>query len=331
VREYVAFTILATFAAASLAVRRRYATVQVHNPPDFLIVAALLPKLLGARVILDIHDFAPELFALKFEGRRGARLAERILHRVERLATRLADAVVTVHEPYRRALETRGVPRDKITIVLNSLDEALLPDGPAPAANGFRVVYHGTVTPHYGVDLVVEAAAAIADDVPDLTLGLYGDGPALQDVLARADTLGVADRLDAPGWLAQRDALARLPGASVGVVANLPIDRNQDAMPTKLFEYVAMGIPAVACDLRAICEHFSEDEVAFFRAGDADDLARVLLEVARDPEAAAQRAAAARRRYEAYRWDAQARRYVDLLARLGDRRGPSAATAEALP
>jgi hypothetical protein len=42
--EYVAFAGLATLQLAWLALRRRPTVVQVHNPPDFLVFAALLPK-----------------------------------------------------------------------------------------------------------------------------------------------------------------------------------------------------------------------------------------------------------------------------------------------
>ena len=59
--------------------RRRYAIVQVHNPPDFLLLAALGPRLLGARMILDVHDLAPDMFNMRFGGRRGAATAEWIL------------------------------------------------------------------------------------------------------------------------------------------------------------------------------------------------------------------------------------------------------------
>ena len=47
--------------------------------------------------------------------------------------------------------------------MLNSLDESLLPEtAQQPAVDPFRIVYHGTVTPHYGVDLVVQAFAQVA-------------------------------------------------------------------------------------------------------------------------------------------------------------------------
>ena len=73
-REYLGFTFLASFRAALLAVDRRYDVVHVNNPPDFLIVSAFVPKLLGARVIFDVHDLAPDMFAMRFGRRPAARL-----------------------------------------------------------------------------------------------------------------------------------------------------------------------------------------------------------------------------------------------------------------
>jgi glycosyltransferase involved in cell wall biosynthesis len=318
-QEYLGFTVLATAKLAALAVRNRYRVIHVHNPPDFLILAALAPRLLGARVVFDVHDFASELFAVRFEGQRGSGAMVRLLQLVERLATRFASAVVTVHDPYRRALELRGVPPDKITVVLNSLDERLLPSASATATaqEGFRVVYHGTITPQYGVVLLVEAVARVALDVPSVTLEIYGDGDALPQVRARVNELGLSDRVHLSGrFLPHSEVLERIRSASVGVVCNLPIERNEAAVPTKLFEYAVLGVPIATADLIAIREYFSPREVRFFLAGSSDALAEALLEIAEAPAGAKARASAARRRYEDYRWELSARRYVDLLESL---------------
>jgi glycosyltransferase involved in cell wall biosynthesis len=317
-REYLGFTALATAKVAALAARRRYGVIHVHNPPDFLMLAALPPRLFGASVVFDVHDLAPELFAMRFRGRTGFGTIDRALRLVERLATLAATAVITVHEPYRRALEARGVPSEKITVVLNSLDERLLPAAAALAVpNSFRVVYHGTIAPHYGVELLVEAAARSAPDVPNLRLEIYGDGDALPTVRSRVEALDLSDRVHVAGhFLPHREVLERVGSASAGVICNLPIELNKAALPTKLFEYAALGVPIVTADLPAIREHFSPQEVRFFRAASADQLAEALRDVAADPEAAKARASAARRRYEEYRWPVSARRYVALLERL---------------
>jgi len=134
---------------------------------------------------------------------------------------------------------------------------------------------------------------------------------------ARVSELGLSDRVHLSGrFLPQPEVLERVSSASVGVICNLPEERNQTAIPTKLFEYARLGVPIATADLLAIREHFSADEVRFFRAGSADDLADALREIASSPEAAQARADAARQRYESYAWPVSARRYVELLDRL---------------
>jgi glycosyltransferase involved in cell wall biosynthesis len=313
--EYLGFTLLASLCVAARTMRRRYGVVHINNPPDFLIVAAVVPKLLGARVILDVHDFSWEIFSQRFEGRKAAVL-KRPLRLIEKLASRFADHVITVHEPYRRALIERGVAPAKISVVMNSVDETLLPTTPAePRSEGFRVVYHGTVTPHYGVDLLVEAASRAVDDVRDLRLEIYGSGDAVPMVRARAQALGMAERTALSGRYVPHAEILRLVGsASVGVIPNLPIRLNEHALPTKLFEYVALGVPVVCADLPTLREHFSDEEILFYRAGDAQALAAALVTVAGDQAGATARAAAARRRYQAYRWPISAERYALVLA-----------------
>jgi glycosyltransferase involved in cell wall biosynthesis len=258
---------------------------------------------------------------MRFANRAGGML-DRALRLVERWSARACDAVVTVHEPYRAELAAHGIPREKISVVMNSLDESVLPHGEAAARrDGFRIVYHGTVTPHYGVDLLVDAVAIARRTLRDVRLEIYGAGDALRDVEERAQKHGLDGAVTiVPRFLRQDEVLRAVQGASVGVAPNRPTRLNRFALPTKLLEYAAMGIPAVAADLPTIRGHFSEDEITFFEPGDAASLARALEQVGADAEAAARKAEAARRRYDAYRWEHSARTYTDLLAELARRR-----------
>jgi len=161
-------------------------------------VAGLLPKLLGARLIFDVHDLSDDMFAMRFGDRPGRQLAQRALRSLERLAVRSADAVITVHEPYRRELIARGAPPEKVRVVMNAVHTELVPPTlrePARDAEGFRVVYHGTLTPHYGLEAVLEAAALAASEIPDLRLELYGSGDARTTLEQQAAALGIDDRV----------------------------------------------------------------------------------------------------------------------------------------
>ena len=135
-------------------------------------------------------------------------------------------------------------------------------------------------------------------------------------MIERAETLGIGDAVWAsPEPLLQRDVLREIQSATVGVVPNLPLRLNRFALPTKLFEYVALGIPVVSADLPTIRAHFSDDEITYFRAGDPKSLASALVSTIQDPDAAKARALAARVRYEAYRWPVNAARYTGVLRR----------------
>ena len=309
----------AAFATLKLADRRRYDVIQVHTPPDFLLAAAFAQRARGARLVLDVHDLSSDMFAMRFGKGPGAQMAERMLRLVERTATRLADAVITVHEPYRTELERRGTPAQKVAVLMNSVDEEQLPttNGTPSETGAFRVVYHGTITPPYGVDLLVSAAAKAAARIPNLALEVYGEGDGLAAVERLAAKVGPAGLLHANGrYLPHREVLARVSGAAVGVIPNRPTQLNRFALSSKLFEYVALGIPVAVAELPTLRAHFSDDEVRFFRAGDDSALAEALIDIAANPDDARRRAQNARSRYEAYSWPNQAQRYVALLDRL---------------
>jgi glycosyltransferase involved in cell wall biosynthesis len=244
--EYVGFTLIATLAVARRTIGRRYGVVQVHNPPDFLMLAALLPRLLGARVLFDVHDLSSDMFAARFERKPAAGLIDGMLRSIEKWATRVADAVITVHEPYRQELVARGVPAGKTSVVMNSFDEGLRPanNGRPQMRSDFRIVYHGTVTPSYGVDLIVEAAALLLGELPQLEVAIYGEGDSLEEVRVRGEQLGITGHLYISGrYLPQTEVLEHVSVADVGVIPNIANRLNRFALSSKLFEYVALGIP----------------------------------------------------------------------------------------
>lgn len=322
-REYVGFAAFATVTVARRHLRRRYNVLHVHNPPDFLIVAGLLPKATGAGLVFDIHDLSSDMFEMRFGSGAARSLAERVLRGIERAAAQAADAVVTVHEPYRLELVRRGVPERKTAVVMNTVDERLLPLENAQCDDDrFRIVYHGTVTPHYGLDLLLEAFSRVAGKVQESSLEIYGDGDAVPALRAQAQELGLGDRVFIGGkHLPHREVLRAVRGASVGVIPNRPIKLNRYALSSKLFEYVVLGIPVVAASLPTLRAHFSDDEVLFFEPGSPKSLSEALLAVARDPEATSRRRKAASARYfKEYSWETQARRYCDILDRVSGSR-----------
>jgi glycosyltransferase involved in cell wall biosynthesis len=315
--EYLAFTLLATIMLATAAARRTYDVVHVHAPPDFLVLVGLLPKLRGARLLLDIHDLSPHMYGARFDGWFAA-VVSRSLTIVELLACRVADQVVTVHEPYRAQLLDDGVDREKVTVVMNAVDHSLLANAQRDAAarsgssmNSFTLAYHGTLTAWYGVDLLLEAMVRLEDCLPDARALVLGDGDELEALRDLANSSGLAERVDfSGGYLPIEETLARVAKADCGIIPNLPSTLNRFALSSKLFEYVALGIPVVVSRLETLAAHFDPDEVTFFEPGDAASLAEAIRWVAEHPAEAEAKTAQAKARAEGYSWERNRARYL---------------------
>lgn len=320
--EYLAFGAWATAMVTLRHLRARYDVVQVHNVPDFLVFSAVVPKLLGASVILDLHDLMPEFFASRFGGDLRRPLARAVLFQ-ERLSTGFADRVITVTELWRRRLIQRGTPQDKVHVVMNLPDEQAYPtrepvirrhEGP------LTVVYHGTLTRRYGIDVLLMAFALARKRTP-LRLVIHGRGEYREDGIALAKDLGIDDAVTwSTGNLSTADLSALIGQGDIGVVPNRNDLFTDEILPTKLMEYVALGIPSVVSRTTAVESHFTDDMVRFAEPGNAEDLAAALVELANDPEQRSALASNAQRFSRQFRWADQAADYVALVDRLAQPR-----------
>lgn len=317
VSEYVGFMA----AAFGFCTRSpRFDTVVVANPPDFLIAAALPQRMKGARLVLDVHDLMTDLFSNRLGAHEGS-APMRVLSWLERASWRFADAVLTVHGPYAAEIRRRSGGTVCPSVVMNSADPALFqPRGSEPGPP-WVAGYHGSVLARYGVTDLVTAFAAVRVIDPDARLVMLGDGDGRDVVAAAAREAGVSDALELSGaMLPVEQVVERIPAFSVGVIPNRPGGLNRFALSTKLFEYVAVGVPAVCAGLETLRAHFSDDEVLFFEPGDVADLADKLAWAHDHPEQMRARAVRARSRYESqYAWGTHKAVFLSVLDGRGAR------------
>jgi glycosyltransferase involved in cell wall biosynthesis len=319
--SYLQFLALATVRLARLHTARRYDTVQVHNLPDFLVLCALVPKVQGVPVVLDLHDLMPEFFEGRF-GRRHRWLGHAIRWQ-ERLSCRFADHVVTVSEHWRDALIRRGVPGDKCSVVMNVADERIFGGATRPERHDgshFELIYHGTVTYRYGLDLAVRAVGLVREDIPGVHLTILGRGDHMPALRALRSELALEDEVDLREEIFLAEDLPKIiRTADVGVVPYRNDPFTDGLLPTKLMEYAVMGLPCIASRTTAIEAYFSAAMVEFFTPGDVDDLARCMRELRASPERRTQLERGCVNFTRRYNWAKVGADYVGLIERLGDR------------
>lgn len=299
----------------------RYQLIHINNMPDFLVFATCLPRLLGVPVIHDVHDLMPELYLEKFSSGEQHWIV-RALKLQERWAGKFASAVITVEDRLKDILSARGIPREKIHILMNLPDDRIfaargqLPAKPENAP--FVMVYHGTLARRLGLDIAIEAVSKAQDAIPRMEFRIIGAGEEREHLLALSDRLGLQDTVKfSDGFVPVEKIPSMIHDADVGLIP-LRISSGTDIMlPTKLLEYVTMGIPCIVPETGTISRYFDEEMVQFFAAENAGSLAEAMITLYRD---AGKRTALSRNATErfakVYHWSAHKKVYTDLVERL---------------
>jgi glycosyltransferase involved in cell wall biosynthesis len=312
--QYGSFALVAGVLCSLLHLRRRWDVVQVNSMPDALVFAAAVPRLLGARVVLDLHECMPEFFAVKF-GVPSRHPALRILAAVEQLSIRFADRVITCTEQMRETFIARGAEPAKIAVVLNSADESIFDaTRHLPArrvSDRFTLICHGAIEHSYGIDTLLQAAALLRDDIPGLRVEIFGDGTYRPEVARLCEELGLDGSVRvSDGWAPIDQLVAGIAEADVGVVAMRRNAFRDLTHCNKMFDFIAMRRPAVVSRTRAVEAYFPESCFALFESGDERDLARAIRSLYDDPALRERLVARAAEVSEPYRWVRQRELYL---------------------
>jgi glycosyltransferase involved in cell wall biosynthesis len=299
---------------------RRYQLIHINNMPDFLVFAACLPRLLGTPVIHDIHDLMPELFAEKFAA-GSKHWFVRLLRFQERWAGRMASAVLTVEDRLKSILAARGIPGQKIRVLMNLPDERIfspLPRAQKMPSDPYVLVYHGTLARRLGLDIALRAVSEIGDRIPALELRIIGAGEEREPLLSLRDELGIQDRVTfSDGYVPVETIPGLLADADVGLIPLRLSDGTDIMLPTKLLEYVSLGIPCVVPATGTISRYFDETMVCFFEAEDHVSLANALIDLYERPEFRNSLAEQATERFgRAHRWSEHKKIYLELVSEL---------------
>ncbi len=322
-RSYSAFWALTQWRLNQAHFSQSFDLVHVHTLPDVMVSAALLPRLSGARVLLDMHDLTPPLYALKFGLSEGS-LPVRGLRWLQNAAVAFADAVICVHGAQYELLLRDGVPTEKLWVLMNLPDPKLFVPVASPMElapeEPIRLVYHGTVLHRYGVDLMVQAFAEAKKSQPLLQLEIIGGGDFVGGVQTLAQELGLKE----PDFTMTgehrplAETVARIRHGHLGIVPNRD-DQEDSVLPTKLMEYLALGVPTIASKTRSIERFFPGDEVALFPVGDASALAEQILRLSQDLVARQALVAAGQRWTEQNGWLQERKKLYRLCDRLLER------------
>lgn len=237
-----------------------------------------------------------------------------------------AEHVFVQSEAMAALMRARGLPAARLSAVPMGVDMEVLARDIAPRAwpgwEGRPVLaYLGTLDRARGLERLFDALLLVRQARPEACLLLIGGAPQAQDeaaLLAAARERGLADAVRVTGWLPSAQAWEYLLGAQAAV-SYVPRGALYDvSSPTKLLEYLALGMPCVGNDIPDQAAVLAASGAGWLSASTPQAMADALLAILRDPQAARARAAAGPRFIDAQRsyrvlGAAVAQRYRSLL------------------
>ncbi len=274
------------------------------HDPELLLVGAALKITTGAKVIFDAHedytsvvlrrDWIPKPF------RRLVRGASKVFLR---LVMPFFDSVVVATQAIADA-----IPHSRKVLVMNY--SQLTPELAGGAREPNLLVYLGVVSEERGISLFLEAFRKINGVMPVRLrlIGVRGD-PAIAEQIIKNCPPGSVEVF---GYMPQPEALRLIAGGTLGVVLDMP-HPGTDGPPTKMFDYMALGLPMIGCNLptaREIIEKAGCGIVVDLRQ--PENVAAEIIGLLQDPgrlEEMRQRGLEAAKDYQ---WSSQAERLIGL-------------------
>jgi glycosyltransferase involved in cell wall biosynthesis len=293
-----------------------YRLIHVHSIPDFEVFAALLPKLLGAKIILDIHDIVPELYVSKFASKPDGLLFKALVL-VEKLACGFSDHVIISNHIWEERLVKRSVRPGKCTTVLNYPDAAIFNPRPRTRQDDKTVLlYPGTMNWHQGLDIAITAFGKISAAHPNAELHIYGQGSELPNLKAQAGDAGLEERVRFFPAVSIDQVAQIMADADIGIIPKRNDPFGGDAFSTKSLEFMSVGIPVIMSATRIDRYYFNDSVVRFFEPENADSLAAAMDEMITGAEQRGRLAAAALEFVREFSWSRKRETYLAIVDRL---------------
>ncbi len=271
-----------------------------HNFPDVRrAVSEVVRRLRGLRAdVLCCSGYKPDVIGwlaarqarlpivAVAHGWTAATLRVRLYEALDRLLLRWFDAVVCVSQAQAQRMRRAWVPGRLIQVIRNAVGpEAFTAPDPAYRERLYSLFADrprrlvggaGRLSPEKGFERLVEAAALVVRQQPEVGFVVFGAGPLRQKLERRLAELGLQQRFLLAGF--RSDLAHYLPHFDLAVLPSYT-----EGLPVVLLEFLAAGVPAVATAVGGTPEVIEEGQSGYLvPAGDASALARRILDLLHD-------------------------------------------------
>jgi glycosyltransferase involved in cell wall biosynthesis len=319
--EYLFFFLFSSVLLTLLFIRKRYNLIQVHTMPDFLIFCSLVPRIFGAKAVLDVHEPMPELFMSKY-GLKKSNFFIKILRFQEKVSLVFSNHIITIHQPLKDLfIKRNNINKKKISIVLNIPDTKIFSTAGKKRSSkkekNFVLIYTGTIAERYGLDVAVRGISSLKYKIPRLKLMIIGEGEHLNYIKELVLKLNLGEYVE----FYDPVPIDRIPDfiekADLGISTHKKDSFWDLYFSTKIVEFLISGLPVVSSKTKTIQYYFSEDDLFYFTPEREKEFAEKVLLTYRKPSLAEKKVENARKNIsENMSWDKEKIKFAKLIESL---------------
>jgi len=287
--------------------------IHFHDPeliPAMIWLSLRHPRV---RILYDVHEELPlEVFSKSYIPRPLRPLASGFARLLWSMAARRfhafapATEAIAAHWPPERTRVVHNYPRSMFNRPRNGLE-----------VNPNRIAFVGALTQIHGVEEVLQSVSRLRQEYPQVRLELYGRvlDASLKPAVDRSVREGWGQHIP---WLEPAELVTRLSGAGVGLVPYRPLPDHLNALPTKIFEYMALGIPILASDFPLWRRIIQEQNVGLCSPPTVEGITQGLRLMLSDPARLQAWSVRAQETYQQrYRWEVEAENLRSLYRIMG--------------
>lgn len=232
-------------------------------------------------VIYYSIDFTPQRFSNTY--------MNTFYHYIEKLCVKSADLTWNISPRIAEGREKllnmpKAIYTKQITVPVG-VWTAQIPHLKHEAIQPHRMVYAGSLSPHQGIQLALEAMPAIVKKVPDLKFKIIGIGEYEQTLKELANKLDISQYVDFLGYFEKHEDVDKeliTCGVSVAMYNEELSKWSYYADPSKIKSYLACGLPVITTSLTYIAPILEEKKCGIVIPYNKEDLAQAIIRLLTD-------------------------------------------------
>ena len=232
-------------------------------------------KELKIPVIIKVDDAV-------YQKAKGLKNLQRKIEKIYNSKTLQKGNRILVPNEYTKKLvhDYYNVSLNKISIVTNGTE---INNYKKSDLNSNQVIFSGAMYHHRGIDVLLESVLKVTKKIPDSKFVLLGDGPEMEELKKMVYGKEISKNVIFKGWVDRNEIPKYLSQSSIGIVPLRNTEVTRHALPIKVLEYMASGLPILAIKDTLPEDVLKNDENGFF-VTDSVELSKKIIKLLEDNE-----------------------------------------------